>query len=65
MAIKRRAIGAHDLTFIAAIQKNVGMIERRISTDAHEFLCANFYGGNAGVVVKVWDMMIGHGRTFG
>ncbi len=64
MPIKRRTIGAHDLAVIAAIKKNVGMIEWRIGADAHEFLRADLYGGDAGVVVKVGNMMIGHEQTF-
>ena len=65
MAIKRRTIGAHDLAFIAAIEKNVGMIEWRIGADAHEFLRADLYGGNTGVIVKVRNMMIGHEQPSG
>jgi hypothetical protein len=36
------------------------MIERRIGANAHEFLRADLNDGDAGIVVKVWNNMIGH-----
>ena len=59
-AVQRRAIGADDLVVIAKIQEDVRVIERRVGADAHEFLRADLDDGNTGIVVKVWDDMIGH-----
>ncbi len=41
-------------------RKHVRMIERRVGTDAHEFLHADFDGSMAGVVLKVRNDVIGH-----
>jgi hypothetical protein len=59
-AIKRRAIGAYDFVVVAEIQEYVWMVERRIGAHAHEFLRADLDDGNAGIVVKVRDDLIGH-----
>jgi len=60
VAVKRRAIRADDLVVVAEIKKDMWVIERRVGADAHEFLRADLNDGNAGIVVKVRDDMIGH-----
>src|SRR5690606_27158974 len=60
VAIKRRAIRANHFGFITHVEKHMRMIERRVCTDAHEFLHADFDGSMAGVVLKVRNDVIGH-----
>jgi hypothetical protein len=38
----------------------MGMVERRICADAHEFLRTDLNNGYAGVVMEVRDDMVGH-----
>ena len=58
--VQGRAIGADDLVVVAEIEEDMGMIERRIGADTHEFLRADLNDRNAGLVVKVRNHMIGH-----
>src|SRR5580704_6155010 len=57
---QRRAIRADDLAVVAEIEKNMGVIERRIGAHAHEFLRADLDDRNSGIVVEVRDDIIGH-----
>src|ERR1700736_1301162 len=61
VAIQGRAIGADDLVIVAQIEKNMGVIERRIGAHTHELLRADLNNRNAGIIVKVRNDMIGHG----
>jgi hypothetical protein len=36
------------------------MIERRHGADAHEFLGANLYFGNANIIMEMWNDILGH-----
>jgi hypothetical protein len=57
------AIGADDFVRVAHIQKDVGMIKRRLFAYAHEFLCADFDHRHAGGVVKVRNDVFGHNAS--
>src|SRR5207247_8881814 len=65
VAIKRRVIGADDLVVVAQIEENMGVIERRIGAHAHEFLRADLDDGDAGIVVKMGNDMVGHSIHLG
>src|SRR5450631_3908563 len=58
--IQRRAIGADDLVVVAKVEEDMRVVERRIGAHTHEFLRADLNDRNAGIVVKVWNDMIGH-----
>ena len=60
VSIERRTIGADDLVVVAQIEENMGVIERRIGAHAHEFLRADLDDGDAGIVVKMGNDMVGH-----
>ena len=60
MAEEGGAIGADNLGRVAHIQKDVGMIERRLFTYAHEFLGADFDHRHAGGVMEVRNDVFGH-----
>src|ERR1051325_6310843 len=60
IAVQRRAIRADDLVVVAEIEEHVLMIERRIGAHAHEFVRADLDHGDAGVIVEVWNHVIGH-----
>jgi hypothetical protein len=60
VAVECRAIRANDFAFVTHVEEDVWMIERRIRTDAHEFLHADFNGIMASVILEVWDDVIGH-----
>jgi hypothetical protein len=55
VAEQGRAIGADTLGCVAHIDEDVGMVERRIFPNAHEFLGADFDYRHAGRVVEVGD----------
>src|ERR1700694_304897 len=63
--IKGRAIGADDLVVVSEVEKNMGMIERRIGAYAHELLRSDLNDRNAGIVVKVRNDMVGHNIHLG
>src|ERR1700761_2661556 len=60
VTIERRTIGADDLVVVAEIEKDVRVVEGWVGAHAHEFLRADLDDGDAGIVVKVGDDMIGH-----
>ena len=60
VAIKRRAIWADDFVLVAHIEKDVRMIERRLGTNAHEFVRADLDHRNTGIVVEMWNDVIRH-----
>ena len=60
VAVQGRAIGADDLVVVAQIEENMGVIEWRIGAHAHEFLRADLDDGDAGIVVKMGNDMVGH-----
>ena len=60
ITIERRAVGADDLVVVAEIEKNMGMVERRIGADAHELLRTDLNNGNAGIVMEVRNDMVRH-----
>src|SRR6476469_905692 len=59
-AVQRRAIGADDLVVVAEVEKDVGVIERRVGAHAHEFLRADLDHRYAGIVVEVRNDVVGH-----
>ena len=58
--IKGRAIRADDLVVVAEVEENMGMIERRIGANAHEFLRTDLDDRDAGIIVEVRNRMVGH-----
>src|SRR5712692_6567083 len=65
VAVQGRAIGADDLVVVAQIEENMGVIERRIGAHAHEFLRADLDDGDADIVVKMGNDMVGHSIHLG
>ena len=61
VAVERRAIGADVFAVLAHVAEHVRVIERRLGTDAHEFLGADVDDRNAEVVVEVRNDRVGHG----
>src|SRR5579883_2748718 len=64
VAVERGTIGADIFVIVAHVAEDMGMIERRQSADAHEFLGANLNDRDAKVVMEVRDDLIGHGDGF-
>src|SRR5258707_15884329 len=58
-------MGTDDLGVVPQIEKTMGVIERRIGAHTHELLRADLNDGNAGIIVKVRNGMIGHGMHLG
>src|SRR4051812_14504895 len=58
--IERGAIRADDFVVVAEVEKNVRMIEGRVGAHAHKFLRADLDDRNTGIIVKVWNDVIGH-----
>src|SRR6478672_3742693 len=46
-AVQRRAIGAGDFCVVAGVEKTMGVVQRRVGADAHEFLRSDLDQGNA------------------
>ena len=61
VAVERRAIGADIFGVVAHVAEHMGMVERRLGADAHEFPGADVDHGNAGVVVEVGNDRVRHG----
>src|SRR5258707_10610133 len=58
-------MGTDDLGVVPQIEKTMGVIERRIGAHTHELLRADLNDGNAGIIVKVRNGMIGHSMHLG
>ena len=63
VAVERRAVGADHLTIVAHVEEDVGMIEGRTCSDAHELANANADRPMSGGVVEVGRSGIGHGKV--
>src|ERR1041385_7825686 len=63
VAIKRRAIRTDDLLVGAHVEEHMGMVERGLGADAHEFARADLDHRNARIVVEVGNDMVGHGSV--
>ena len=60
MAKQRRAIGANGFVGTAHIDEDMGMIEGRLFSHAHEFAGADLDHWNAGCVVEMGNNMLCH-----
>src|SRR5262249_33380876 len=60
VAIKRRTIRANVFAIVAHVAEDMRMIERRHGADAHEFLGADLYLGDANVIMEMRYDIIGH-----
>jgi hypothetical protein len=61
ITVQSRAIRADDLVVVAEIEEHMGVVERRIGADAHEFLRSDLDHRNPGVIVEVRNDVVGHG----
>ena len=59
-AIERRAIRADDLVVVAEVEEHVRMVERRVGAHAHELLRSDLDHRDTGIVMEVWDNVVGH-----
>jgi len=57
MPIERRAVRANDFAIVAHVEEYVRVIERRPRPDAHELGRPDLDDRNAGVVLKVGNML--------
>src|SRR5215471_7809721 len=60
VAVKRRTIWANVFFVVAHIAKDMRMIERRHGADAHEFLGADLYFGNANIIMEMRNDIVCH-----
>jgi len=58
--VERRAVWADNFVVLAHVEEHVRMIERRSRADAHELAGADFDDGDARIVVKMWNDVVGH-----
>src|SRR5438105_1548910 len=58
--VQRRAVRADDFPVAAHVEKDMGMIERRLGADAHELARADLDHCDARVIVKVRNDVLGH-----
>src|SRR5437762_8793453 len=63
VAIERRAIRADEFVVAAHVAEYMRMVVGRGRADAHEFLGADLDHGDAGVVVKMRNGVVGHVRS--
>ena len=60
VSLERRAVGADDLIVVTKVEEDMRVIERRVGAHTHELLRADLDDGDAGIVVKVRNDVIGH-----
>ena len=61
VAVERRAIGADIFGVLAHVAEYMGMVERRLGADAHEFPGADLDHWHAEVVVEMGNDAVRHG----
>ena len=59
-AIHCRAVRADDVAVRAHVEEDMRVIVRRVRTDTHKLLRADFDHRHTGIVMEVGDHMIGH-----
>src|SRR6185312_4815457 len=62
IAIERRTVGADLFVVVAHVEEYVRVIERRVGTDAHEFLDADVDSRVACIVLEMGNGTAGHLR---
>jgi hypothetical protein len=61
--VKRRAIAAHDFGVAAHVQKNMRMVKRGQSANAHEFAGTYMNEAVTGAVMEMGGAVVGHEST--